>query len=148
MMLPLPSPSSTYAVSSGSQIKRVFYCRFNEKGRREFPAGRLKMKSLTTENHLRHVESLATLPSGAGKIPQLNSMILGEAMASEENDLIYPSEEFSLRAHVPKPAKVIFCTLSLIFLNWVFIILLKYIKKWSLICLGLFWAIIDVGFNC
>ena len=64
------------------------------------------MKSLTTENHLRHVESMATLPSGAGKIPHLNAVILGEALASEENDLVYPSEEFSLQAHVPNPAKV------------------------------------------
>ncbi|KAJ8434954.1 hypothetical protein Cgig2_025990 [Carnegiea gigantea] len=103
MMLPLPSPSSTYAVSSGSQTKSV--CRFNQQGGLEFPAGRRKMKSLTTENHLRHMESLATLPSGARKIPQLNAMILGEAMASEENDLVYPSEEFSLQAHVPRPAK-------------------------------------------
>ncbi|PON46297.1 Acetate-CoA ligase [Parasponia andersonii] len=54
---------------------------------------------------LRHVDSMATMPSGAGKIPYLNAVILGEALASEENDLIYPSDDFSRQAHVPSPQK-------------------------------------------
>lgn len=77
--------------------------------------------NLITTNHLRHVESMATMPSGAGKIPHLNAIILGEALASEENDLIFPSDDFSRQAHVPSPQKatplclfvclfVVFCT--------------------------------------
>lgn len=62
--------------------------------------------NLITTNHLRHVESMATMPSGAGKIPHLNAIILGEALASEENDLIFPSDDFSRQAHVPSPQKV------------------------------------------
>ncbi|KAL6508121.1 Acetyl-coenzyme A synthetase, cytoplasmic [Orobanche hederae] len=60
---------------------------------------------LTTCNHLRHVDSMATLPSGAGRIPRLNALILGEALASEEDDLIIPSQDFSAQAHVPSPHK-------------------------------------------
>lgn len=73
--------------------------------------------NLITTNHLRHVESMATMPCGAGKIPHLNAIILGEALASEENDLIFPSDDFSHQAHVPSPQKVtplcllvVFCT--------------------------------------
>ncbi|XP_010249386.1 PREDICTED: acetyl-coenzyme A synthetase, chloroplastic/glyoxysomal-like isoform X2 [Nelumbo nucifera] len=62
-------------------------------------------KKLKTSNYLRHVESLAVLPSGAGKISHLNAVILGEALASEENDLVFPSEEFSRQALVPSPMK-------------------------------------------
>nr|XP_016500248.1 PREDICTED: acetyl-coenzyme A synthetase, chloroplastic/glyoxysomal-like isoform X4 [Nicotiana tabacum] len=62
-------------------------------------------KNLTTSNHLRHVESMAKLPSGAGKITRLNALILGEALASEEDDLVFPSEIFSRQAHVSSPQK-------------------------------------------
>ncbi|KAH7851680.1 hypothetical protein Vadar_015270 [Vaccinium darrowii] len=58
-----------------------------------------------TSDHLRHVESMATMPSGAGKIPRLNAVILGESLASEEDDLVYPSEQFSSQALVPSPQK-------------------------------------------
>ncbi|KAI3765716.1 hypothetical protein L2E82_15758 [Cichorium intybus] len=34
------------------------------------------------------MESMKSLPSGAGKIPELNDVILGESLASEENDLL------------------------------------------------------------
>ncbi|XP_021822955.1 acetyl-coenzyme A synthetase, chloroplastic/glyoxysomal isoform X2 [Prunus avium] len=61
--------------------------------------------NITTTNHLRHVESMATMPSGAGNIPHLNAIVLGEALASEENDLIFPSDDFSRQAHVPSPRK-------------------------------------------
>lgn len=57
-------------------------------------------------NQLRHVESMGTLPSGAGKIPHLNAVILGEAIASEENDFIYPSDDFSRQAHISSPHQV------------------------------------------
>ncbi|KAL2925473.1 Acetyl-coenzyme A synthetase chloroplastic/glyoxysomal [Bienertia sinuspersici] len=83
----------------------TFYCRFNEKGHLDFNSIRRKMGNLTTENHLRHVESLATLPSGAGKIKHLNAAILGEALASEENDLVVPSDDFSSNALVSSPSK-------------------------------------------
>ncbi len=59
-----------------------------------------------TSNHLRHVESMKILPSGAGKISHLNAVILGEALASEENDLVFPSDRFSSQALVPTPEKV------------------------------------------
>lgn len=73
---------------------------------------------LRTVNHLRHVESMATLPSGAGNIPHLNAVILGESLASEENDLIFPSDHFSSEALVPSPQKVSLSFYSLpLFLN-------------------------------
>ncbi|XP_057982932.1 acetyl-coenzyme A synthetase, chloroplastic/glyoxysomal isoform X4 [Malania oleifera] len=52
-------------------------------------------------NHLRHVDSMTILPSGAGRISHLNAVILGEALASEENDLVVPSDEFSNQACIP-----------------------------------------------
>lgn len=64
-------------------------------------------KILTTSNHLRHVDSIANLPSGAGKIPRLNAVILGEALASEEDDLVFPNEDFSRQAHVSSPQEVL-----------------------------------------
>lgn len=65
-----------------------------------------KSSTLTTSNYLRHVDSMATLPSGAGRIGRLNAVILGEALASEEDDLVVPSTEFSANAHIPSPDKV------------------------------------------
>lgn len=62
--------------------------------------------SITTKNHLRHVESMKILPSGAGQIPHLNAVILGESLAPEENDLVYPSDDFCSGALVPAPEKV------------------------------------------
>ncbi|CAK9166199.1 unnamed protein product [Ilex paraguariensis] len=62
-------------------------------------------KYVTTSDHLRHVESMATLPSGAGKIPRLNAVILGEALVSEEDDLVFPSDDFSRQALVPSLQK-------------------------------------------
>ncbi|XP_062105271.1 acetyl-coenzyme A synthetase, chloroplastic/glyoxysomal-like isoform X2 [Humulus lupulus] len=49
-------------------------------------------------NHVRN-------SSGAGKIHRLNGVILGEVLASEENDLVFPTDEFSQQAHVPSPQK-------------------------------------------
>lgn len=63
-------------------------------------------KKMKTESFLRHVESLASFPSGAGKISRLNAVILGEALSSEENDLVLPSDDFSRQALVPSPQKV------------------------------------------
>ncbi|KAK9678040.1 hypothetical protein RND81_11G184100 [Saponaria officinalis] len=81
------------------------YFQLIEKGSRYFQLIRRKMTLLTTENHLRRVASLPTLNSGAGKIAKLNAVILGEALASEENDLVFPSDDFSAIANVPSSAK-------------------------------------------
>ncbi|KAF5725605.1 putative acetyl-CoA synthetase [Tripterygium wilfordii] len=59
--------------------------------------------NLTTQNHLRQVESMSTLPSGASRTTQLNAVILGEAVASEEDDLVFPSDDFSRQALVSSP---------------------------------------------
>ncbi|XP_058737673.1 acetyl-coenzyme A synthetase, chloroplastic/glyoxysomal [Vicia villosa] len=56
-----------------------------------------------TNNYLRHLESMKILPSGAGRIPHLNAVILGESLATEEEDYVLPSEEFASKAHVQSP---------------------------------------------
>ncbi|KAM3760988.1 hypothetical protein ACB098_01G233700 [Castanea mollissima] len=63
------------------------------------------MKTSQQHHHLRHVESMKILPSGAGKISHLNAAILGESLASEENDLVFPNDQFSSQALVPSPEK-------------------------------------------
>ncbi|GFQ01131.1 acetyl-coenzyme a synthetase chloroplastic/glyoxysomal [Phtheirospermum japonicum] len=68
-------------------------------------ADKVSSTPFTTVNHLRHVESMSILPSGAGKIPRLNAVILGEALASEEDDLVIPTQRFSAQAHVSSPQK-------------------------------------------
>ncbi|KAG6479643.1 hypothetical protein ZIOFF_063111 [Zingiber officinale] len=50
---------------------------------------------VTFSNRLRHMESMSLHPSGVGRISHLNVVILGEPLESEENDLIFPSQEFS-----------------------------------------------------
>ncbi|KAJ8478718.1 hypothetical protein OPV22_022445 [Ensete ventricosum] len=60
-------------------------------------------RSLASSVDLRHVESMAQLPSGAGRISHLNAVILGESLASEENDLVFPSHDFSRQALVSSP---------------------------------------------
>ncbi|KAL4191870.1 hypothetical protein AMTRI_Chr06g169400 [Amborella trichopoda] len=67
------------------------------------PLGSRNAKGVVTSGHLRHVESMATLPSGAGKISHLNAVILGESLASEEDDLVFPSQEFTSQALVSSP---------------------------------------------
>ncbi|XP_017248137.1 acetyl-coenzyme A synthetase, chloroplastic/glyoxysomal [Daucus carota subsp. sativus] len=61
--------------------------------------------NMNSRKELRHVESMAAFPSGAGNIPHLNAVILGEALASEENDLIFPSRDFCSQALIPSPQK-------------------------------------------
>ncbi|KAM1810910.1 hypothetical protein ACFX12_027600 [Malus domestica] len=63
---------------------------------------------ITTGDHLRHVESMATMPSGAGNIFHPNAVILGESLASEENDLVFPNNsqaqswvKSKVQAHLP-----------------------------------------------
>ncbi|KAF9669426.1 hypothetical protein SADUNF_Sadunf14G0106400 [Salix dunnii] len=58
---------------------------------------------MATDHKLRYVTSMLEFPSGAGKISALNAIILGEALASEENDLVFPSDDFARQAHVSSP---------------------------------------------
>ncbi|WOL01800.1 hypothetical protein Cni_G10517 [Canna indica] len=60
-------------------------------------------RSLASSDRLRHVDSMKLLPSGAGQISHLNAVILGESLASEENDLVFPSHDFSNQALVSSP---------------------------------------------
>lgn len=62
--------------------------------------------NMRTNNYLRHVESMKLLPSGAGHISHLNAVILGESLASEEDDFVLPSEEFASQANVQSPEQV------------------------------------------
>ncbi|KAJ4974861.1 hypothetical protein NE237_008035 [Protea cynaroides] len=71
------------------------------------PDGSYPRKIITTSDHLRHVDSMGTLPSGTGKISYLNAVILGDSLASEENDLVLPSPEFSSQALIPSSDKYI-----------------------------------------
>ncbi|XP_078447116.1 acetyl-CoA synthetase isoform X2 [Wolffia australiana] len=66
-------------------------------------APRFGEKDLLTSGHLRHVDSFRQLPSGAGQISQLNAVVLGESLAREEHDLIFPSLEFSGQALLSSP---------------------------------------------
>ena len=59
-----------------------------------------------SSDKLRHVESMSELPSGAGKISGINAVVLGESLAAEENDLIFPSSDFSANALVSSPKQV------------------------------------------
>ncbi|KAI3701116.1 hypothetical protein L2E82_45761 [Cichorium intybus] len=52
------------------------------------------------------MESMKSLPSGAGKILELNDVILGESLASEENDLVFPDHDFSKQALVTSPQQL------------------------------------------
>ncbi|KAG8656086.1 hypothetical protein MANES_04G095800v8 [Manihot esculenta] len=58
----------------------------------------------TTTSHFSHVESISKL-SAAGKISGVNAVVLGEALASEEDELVFPNDEFSRQALVPSPKK-------------------------------------------
>ncbi|XP_031475203.1 acetyl-coenzyme A synthetase, chloroplastic/glyoxysomal-like [Nymphaea colorata] len=62
-----------------------------------------KRARIFSEHHLRHVESMSVLPSGAGTISRLNAVILGESLASEEDDLVFPSPDFTKQALVSSP---------------------------------------------
>ncbi|CAI0555760.1 unnamed protein product [Linum tenue] len=89
LLFPHPfSQSEHTAAASSSSVLPMANCSLN-----------------TTTNHLRHVESMAVLPSGAGKIPRLNAVILGEALASEEDDLVFPSDDFARQALLPSAQK-------------------------------------------
>ncbi|KAG6470369.1 hypothetical protein ZIOFF_071437 [Zingiber officinale] len=57
-------------------------------------------------NHLWHVESMSLHPLGVGRISHLNVVILSEPLESKENDLVFPSQEFSSQALVSSPKQV------------------------------------------
>lgn len=65
-------------------------------------------RNIAGSDHLRHVESMSFVPSGAGKMSHLNAVVLGEALVSEENDLVLPCPEFSAEALVSSPEQVFF----------------------------------------
>lgn len=67
------------------------------------------------QRRLRHVDSLNILPSGAGRISHLNAVILGESIASEENDLVFPSQDFASQALVSSPQQVLLLIILVVF---------------------------------
>ncbi|WOL12596.1 acetyl-coenzyme A synthetase, chloroplastic/glyoxysomal-like [Canna indica] len=46
---------------------------------------------------------MAQLPSGPGQISRLKAVILGEPLTSDENDLVFPSHDFSRQALISSP---------------------------------------------
>lgn len=62
--------------------------------------------NIRTNNYLRHVESMKLMPSGAGHISHLNAVILGDSLATEEDDFVLPSEDFASQANVQSPEQV------------------------------------------
>lgn len=101
-------PSARRYASSGTSAINCSFRALKFSSRRKGGGGTMdtRRNNLTPSDHLRHVESMSTLPSGAGKISHLNAVILGESLASEENDLVFPSHEFCRTALVPSPEKV------------------------------------------
>lgn len=63
--------------------------------------------NIRTNNFLRHVESMRLMPSGAGHIPHLNAIILGDSLATEEDDFVLPSDDFASQAIVQSPEQVL-----------------------------------------
>lgn len=70
--------------------------------------GSSSRRSVAPFDHLSHVESTSQLPSGAGRISRPNAVVLGEAIAAEEVDLVVPSHDFSRDALVSSPEQVSF----------------------------------------
>ncbi|MED6222724.1 Acetyl-coenzyme A synthetase, cytoplasmic [Stylosanthes scabra] len=58
---------------------------------------------IRTESYLRHIDSRRIMPNGCGNIPHLKAVILGEALATEEDDFVLPSKDFSDQANVNSP---------------------------------------------
>lgn len=112
---PNPHPTAPFKAPPSSLLRLVRWSGFTLRccyslgsgmGTRSAAAESSPRRSLVTSNRLRHVESMAQLPSGAGKISHLNAVILGESLASEENDLVFPSPEFSAQSLVSSPEQV------------------------------------------
>ncbi|KAE8655525.1 Acetyl-coenzyme A synthetase [Hibiscus syriacus] len=60
----------------------------------------------TTASHFRHVDAMVPQPSAAAaKLSQLKAVVLGEAPASEDDEVVVPSHEFSRQALVPSTQK-------------------------------------------
>ncbi|KAF5958593.1 hypothetical protein HYC85_005818 [Camellia sinensis] len=81
------------------------YSNSNSNSNSNTAASPLKKTRRIADQQLRHMDSIASMPSGAGKIPRLNAVILGEALASEDDDLVFPSDHFSTQALIPSPQK-------------------------------------------
>ncbi|THU50121.1 hypothetical protein C4D60_Mb06t16740 [Musa balbisiana] len=95
---PPPLPHTTFGLRRGGCGRRYYFGMTTGEAATASPR-----QSFASSDHLRHVESMAQLPSGAGKISHLNAVILGETLASEENDLVFPSRDFSRQALVSSP---------------------------------------------
>ncbi|CAM8894227.1 unnamed protein product [Rhodiola kirilowii] len=101
----LPLPSVNDASTRSYRIAITCYFTGSTRSTRRRRRFRNLVATDMPNDHLRHVDSMALLPSGAGTIQHLNAVILGEALASEENDLVFPSSEFSSQALVSSPEK-------------------------------------------
>ncbi|PKA56933.1 Acetate--CoA ligase ACS, chloroplastic/glyoxysomal [Apostasia shenzhenica] len=117
---PNPSISQTFALSSSflcsAVCSRSCHPCFLRRGKGFIGSGGGRMgtttaaagsslsgRSIASSDFLRHVESMAQLPYGAGKMSHLNAVILGEALATEENDPVFPSPDFSAQALISSP---------------------------------------------
>jgi hypothetical protein len=98
--LPSPFPSSPRLSISCNYTKSFLSLRNKRSG-----GGAMGTTELGPGD-LRHVESMSHTPSGAGKIDKLNAVILGDSLASEEDDLIFPSVQFSQSALISSPQQV------------------------------------------
>ncbi|AES80776.1 acetate-CoA ligase [Medicago truncatula] len=86
-----------------SSVSSLFCNNINSSSRRRRNHKNLMSTNHRTNNYLRHLESMKILPSGAGRIPRLNAVILGESLATEENDFVVPSQDFANQANVKSP---------------------------------------------
>ncbi|KAF2301712.1 hypothetical protein GH714_028751 [Hevea brasiliensis] len=97
--------SLTVARDSASASYSRLCCRPHCRRGLTFGIGMTFQNLKTTTCHFRHVESMSTLRSLAGKITGLNAVVLGEALASEDDELVFPNDDFSRQALVPSPKK-------------------------------------------
>lgn len=105
------TPSSSYSSlnnkkkNSFSSVSLFWNCSSNRSSSNRRKRNSMS-SNLRTNNYLRHVESMKLLPSGAGQISHLNAVILGESLATEEDDFVLPNEEFATQANVQSPEQV------------------------------------------
>ncbi|KAK7396023.1 hypothetical protein VNO78_16712 [Psophocarpus tetragonolobus] len=84
-------------------VSQFFNCGSQRRSKKQNNSIVMSSNNLRTNNFLRHVESMRLHPSGAGHIPYLNAIILGESLATEEDDFVLPSEDFASQANVQSP---------------------------------------------
>ncbi|KAG6402845.1 hypothetical protein SASPL_135059 [Salvia splendens] len=96
---------TTINIGIGSSLSKsepaCLLVNFQSSNRPRSPAmADLLTNGAASSHRLRHVSSLAAPPPS-----RLNAVVLGDALVSEENDLVIPNPDFSAQAHVPSPAK-------------------------------------------